>query len=111
MGVGINAQKFARAFVLPKAQREFMPLIETLGPKVWKILLDKNRDLSDYLLPEIQNEIRAGTKGNAWVNNILTDQDFFDMLPAWAKPLITEHGEQGKAWYKRQSDWFRTFLS
>lgn len=106
----INAEKFARSFILIKVSRQLRNVVETLGVDNISYLIESEKDISAYVPANLEAEYRQRAKIFGQVADIISEEDMFDMLPEWAKLLISKYGDTGKAWFKKQVDWFRTFF-
>lgn len=107
----INAQKFARNFVVKRAKRMVQQYLETIGPENLAYLIEKDKNFSEYIPKPVQQKLREAAKSYNWVGALLSDDDVIAMLPEWVRILVAKYDEQGIKWLTRQLSWLRSFIA
>jgi len=99
----INAAKFSQDFMLRKmrqaAQEEVWPLLNLMGKAGFLKLIDENKSFATLIpvekMPESWKAAIPQAAQYSWVNNIITDADYWWLLPEWLAALVVT---EDKSW-------------
>jgi hypothetical protein len=110
MGLGLQPGKFARGFIKLQARRRIQALVTGLGPeRIERLIIDKT-PLSSLLPPDKLQEYRALAARNSWLADVISDEEFLQMLPPWVLDLVKKHGDPGREWLIAELTWIRALF-
>lgn len=109
-GLGLQPGRFARTFVLLQARRRIQTLINGLGPERIERLITDHTSLASLIPAEKLQEYRVLAARNSWLANVISDEDFLQMLPPWVLTLVDNHGEPGREWLITELTWLRSLF-
>ena len=106
----LNAKGFVLSIIKSQLQMEVVSIVNGLGEKNIRWLVENKRPLSSLLPAERERELREKGPKYARVARLVSDEEFYLMVPGWARSLVESYGEQGKEWLARELAWMRTFF-
>lgn len=105
----ISVEKLRKAFVNRVAARQVRTFMEGLGPERVEWMVANRRPL-ESLMDDRTRLIAAKAPHYAWVEDLITDEEFEAMFPEWSLKLLDRHGEEARAWFLAQMAWMRSLF-
>lgn len=97
--------------MLRQAERKIVDYLGKIGDKRVRWLVENKKNFSDFVPPGKLAEYKAKAKNYDWVAFVITDEDFINIIPAWVKSIVSEHGDEGALWLKAQLKWLREIFT
>ena len=118
MKISLNPTKFARSIAISRSKRwcrdgdengdGIWPTLNKIGPDMVAKLIDANKPLFGVVLtnpniPQNWKDKIAQAPQYAHYLTLITQEDVFQLLPGWFKPLVLER-PNGIPWFQRECE-------
>ncbi len=108
----LDARKMSKGFFVRVATQRVEDFVNgALTPERLRFLLGSKMALVEAFPPDMQTEFRGMGQANNWISDIISDQEFLEMVPTWARQIVGKYGEEGEKWLGEQLVWLRGFVS
>ena len=108
---GIDAGRFSRSLVMNRGRRGLTQFLNQVGPERLEKLVAAKKPLSEVLPAEQTAEYMKLAQQFHWVANLISDEDFYNMLPSWCLQIVIDHGVEGRQWMAEQVIWLRSLFT
>ena len=108
---GLDASRFSRIFVINRGRRGLAQFLNQIGPERLEKLVAEKKPLSDVLPPEQTAEYMKLAQQFHWIARLISDEDFYSMLPDWCLKIVLNHGPEGHQWLAEQVTWLRSLFT
>lgn len=107
---GIDANRFSRVLVINRGRRGLTQFLNQVGPERLEKLMAERKPLSEVLPAEQTAEYVKLAQQFHWIASLISDEDFYNMLPSWCLQIVLGHEDEGRQWLAEQVIWLRSLF-
>ena len=108
-GIKFDPKSFATAFISRRAGRSLEKFLDELGIDVLNYLIINDKDLSDFIPGDTQQQIVKSMAGGNELIRMYSDDDIYTWLPERYQRFF-EQKSDGQKWALRQIGFVRQLL-
>jgi hypothetical protein len=93
--------------VRPNVRELLWPILNAVGRDKLQFLIDTDKPFHKYLPPQWLSTLQsAEARKWAWALDVLTEEDYFGMLPPWIVE-VASRDPKTYLWVKKEIDWLK----